>query len=61
MNIKPVYKTGMELDPGRYRIEVSKDGYVTYDEWIVLQNSDLTVPVKLDKIVEYGQFAIHRY
>ena len=36
MNIKPVYNDGINLLPDRYHIEISKKGYITFDEWISL-------------------------
>nr|WP_081706957.1 PEGA domain-containing protein [Pseudoalteromonas sp. TB64] len=34
MNIAPVYKAAIELDAGKYDVEVSKKGYDTYRKWI---------------------------
>ena len=36
LNIKPKYSLGMELDPGRYHIEVAARGYETERRWIDL-------------------------
>ncbi len=36
LNIGPVYERGMELDPGSYHVEVSKDGYETDKRWVEL-------------------------
>ncbi len=36
LNIVPVYERGMELDPGSYHVEVSKDGYETDKRWVEL-------------------------
>ncbi len=36
LNIRPKYKPGMKLSPGRYHIEVSKEGYKTVKKWIEL-------------------------
>lgn len=37
LNIKPQYTQGIELEPGKYRLNVSADGYETYDKWIHLK------------------------
>ena len=49
MNIGPKYFHGIELSPGAYRIKVDKDGYITDDNWITIQNKDITIPVELRK------------
>ncbi|MFZ5572457.1 MAG: caspase family protein [Thermodesulfobacteriota bacterium] len=36
LNIRPVYRPGMELPGGSYHLEVSKPGYQTRTEWIRL-------------------------
>ena len=36
LNIEPKYSRGMELDPGRYHIEVSAEGYETERQWVDL-------------------------
>jgi formylglycine-generating enzyme required for sulfatase activity len=49
MNIKPVYQDGIQLAPGRYQIEVSKDGFNTYLDWITLTAGEQKiVPIQLD-------------
>jgi formylglycine-generating enzyme required for sulfatase activity len=49
MNIKPKYQEGIFLAPGRYHIEVSKDGFDTYLEWISLEaGEEKTVSVNLN-------------
>ena len=51
-NIKPKYQKyqeGIFLAPGRYHIEVSKDGFETYLEWISLEaGEEKTVSVDLN-------------
>ena len=42
MNIVPRYQAGMELDPGRFDIDVSRQGYQRYRQW-----HDLTVGEKV--------------
>ncbi|MBN2298792.1 MAG: PEGA domain-containing protein, partial [Deltaproteobacteria bacterium] len=36
LNINPVYYEGMELEPGRYHVEVSASGYETSTQWVSL-------------------------
>ena len=36
LNISPSYHEGMELEAGRYQIEVSKSGYKTKKQWVDL-------------------------
>ncbi len=52
LNIKAKFEQGMELEPGRYRIEVAKQGYMTHEEWVALDKEDLTVSVELEKLYE---------
>ncbi|RMD68212.1 MAG: PEGA domain-containing protein, partial [Gammaproteobacteria bacterium] len=47
MNIKPRYRPGIRLVPGRYRIRVDKPGYVPFDQWIRV-DSDRVLEVKLE-------------
>lgn len=49
MNIKPVYEDGIELDDGKYDIEVTKPGYLTYRKWIVVDKKTI-LTVDLDSI-----------
>jgi WD40 repeat protein len=51
MNIGPRYSDDMALEPGRYDIEVSKEGYFAYREWITLSN-DTTLSIPLEAITE---------
>jgi hypothetical protein len=36
MNIRPRYQSGMLLQPGKYDLEISAEGYQTYRKWIPL-------------------------
>ena len=47
MNIVPVYQPGIELEPGRYDIEVSKPDYVTYRQWHELEAGDQVLNIEL--------------
>jgi len=55
LNIGPVYKRGMELDPGSYNVEVSKDGYETEKRWVELAaGEDKYESFRLEKSTEIG-------
>ena len=50
MNIGPPYTPGMELDPGRYHIQVEKPGYDTVTRWETLAGGeDVNVSITLNK------------
>ena len=51
MNIKPKYENGIELKEGKYDVEVSKPGYNTYREWVVVDKRTI-LTVELDKSAE---------
>nr|VFK58724.1 MAG: Formylglycine-generating enzyme, required for sulfatase activity, contains SUMF1/FGE domain [Candidatus Kentron sp. TUN] len=53
MNIKPRYRSGMELEPGRYHVEVSKAGYEEMRQWVDV-NGDVTLPIRLKKADPIG-------
>jgi len=40
LNIKEKYRSGIELDSGQYRVEVSKSGYKTNIQWVSVEGSD---------------------
>jgi len=40
LNIKPVYKPGIELEKGRYLLEASKSGYVSQKKWITIAEGE---------------------
>jgi formylglycine-generating enzyme required for sulfatase activity len=50
LNIKEKYYDGIRLEPGKYRIEVSKKGYKKIKRLITLGEADKTVTVKLKKL-----------
>jgi formylglycine-generating enzyme required for sulfatase activity len=51
LNISPRYRKGMALDPGRYHVEVSADGYTTREEWVGLAAGDaLDLVITLQKV-----------
>jgi len=49
MNIAPVYQDAMELKEGKYDIEVTKAGYLTYRKWVVVDKKTI-LTVELDEI-----------
>ncbi len=51
MNIQPRYRPGMDLQPGRYDIQVSKPGYATYRKWVDLRQEDRLLEVSLRSAV----------
>ena len=55
MNINPRYQPGIELESGRYDLEVSKPGYSTVRRWITITDADLAVPVKLQRAYYAGK------
>jgi len=48
LNIRPKYKRGMELTPGSYHIEISREGYETVRQWKkVAKGESLVVDISL--------------
>ncbi len=48
LNIAPPFRQGMELEPGRYHLEVSAEGYEEHEEWIDLDaGEDRDVAIRL--------------
>lgn len=43
------YKRGMYVEPGNYRIKVSKSGYFSKAEWVTVEDGTTTVTFKLNK------------
>ena len=51
LNIKPKFRQGIVLKPGRYHVEVSDDGYKTEKVWIkVEQGDDKTLRLSLKRL-----------
>lgn len=42
LNRTTKFTNGMKLKPGKYQIEVSKEGYETIKEWLIIKNYDRT-------------------
>lgn len=41
------YTAGVRLEPGDYRIEISKEGYVTKKQWISIGEDDMEIQITL--------------
>ena len=51
LNIRPPFYQGMELNSGKYHVEVSAAGYGTKSQWITLEpGEDKTIDIRLSKI-----------
>jgi hypothetical protein len=51
LNIKPVYRAGMELAAGAYHVEVTRSGYGKKEQWISLTSGEhKTVAVRLQPL-----------
>jgi len=57
MNIRPKYKDGIKLKPGKYDVEVSKEGFHTYRRWFTIEKKDKTIEVNLNIIPEKNKFS----
>ena len=52
LNIKPAYTRGIELNPGKYHIEISHQGYETIRKWVTAKSGgDLEVDIDLTQQV----------
>lgn len=49
MNIKPKYKPGIALKPGKYDIYVTRPGYVSKRMWVEIKEADLSLEIILDR------------
>ncbi len=55
LNIKPKYKDGIALKPGRYHIEASAKSFDTYREWIdITDDTNLIVQLKKTPLISTG-------
>lgn len=53
LNSDAKYTSDMELDPGKYQVEISKPGYATVKKWIrVTPGSELNLDIALNKVVQ---------
>ncbi len=52
LNIGPKFFQGIELDPGRYHVEISANGYETQKQWVSLAvGKDKTIDIRLKAVV----------
>jgi hypothetical protein len=58
LNIKRTFKQGVELKPGKYHIEVAKNGYETKRQWIEIKESDLSINIELNELKKEDIFLI---
>jgi tetratricopeptide (TPR) repeat protein len=49
LKIKPKYKRGIKLKPGKYKIEVTKPGYKKRIIWVTITDHDVNINIKLKK------------
>ena len=55
LNIKPKYKDGIALKPGRYHIEASAKSFDTYKEWIeITDDTNLIIRLKKTPLISAG-------
>jgi hypothetical protein len=47
LKIREKYQKGMVLKPGKYQIEVFRDGFETLSQWITMDQNDVVLPVTL--------------
>lgn len=59
MNIRERYQPAIELEPGRYQIEVTHPGYQKYLRWVSLEEKDLTYKVALEEAHPPGSVFRH--
>jgi hypothetical protein len=53
LNIKPKFQQGIELNPGRYHVEVSAEGYKIKKQWIRLEpDKENRITVQLERTKE---------
>jgi len=50
MNIRPRFKQGMRLGPGKYDVIVSRKGYKKYRQWIRIHSKDVHLTVNLEPL-----------
>ncbi|MCR8922577.1 bifunctional serine/threonine-protein kinase/formylglycine-generating enzyme family protein [Dasania sp. GY-MA-18] len=48
LNIKPAYRDGIELEQGKYHIEVSAEDYHSQEFWVSISKQGLTESVRLE-------------
>lgn len=68
MNIMPPYQPGIELKPDNYRINVSKRGYKTKEQWVSISKGDekhVSIDLRKDEAEQgkdkRGSLLVHPY
>ena len=68
MNIMPPYRPGIELKPDNYRINVSKRGYKTKEQWVSISKGDekhVSIDLRKDEAEQgkdgRGSLLVHPY
>jgi len=51
LNIKEKFQQGIIMKPGRYHLEISREGYHTENEWVNLNPGDKNLAFELKKVV----------
>lgn len=59
LNIRERYQPNIQLEPGRYRIEVARDGFRTKTEWVTLADNNLVLDYTLAPIYRAGDSIVH--
>ena len=60
LNIKPLFRQGMELAPGKYHIETSSSGHKTDFRWVAVKAGEETrIPVALEKLPEPSRLFVN--
>ncbi len=54
LNIKPRYRDNIALQPGKYLVEVTKEGYQPFKEWVELTKRDKGLKVQLRPLPKSG-------
>ena len=57
MNIRPKYKRGIQLKPGKYDVLVKRQGYKQWRKWVEITDADLKVDVILKKSTKKSKAA----
>jgi len=58
MNIRPKFRQGMRLSPGKYDVIISRKGYKKYRQWIQVRNKDVHLTVNLKSLNPIGSLDV---
>jgi len=61
LNIRPVFYQGISLHPGKYRLEVKKNGYKKYDKWLSITEGQNIFEINLNKISYYKKDILQNF